>query len=189
MSSLRLDDRGASLIELLMMLAVLATVAGIAALVSPAQLRMARADSGLSQVVEIVRSARDLAISSRRNVQVRFLGRNGMQTVRMEVPGPAETVVRTVELEGRTEFRLVAGVPDTPDGFGNASAIAFGPTPTRMFTSEGTLIDSNGDVLNGTIFLGDPADPTNARAITIFGATGAIRTWRWLGGAWQEGAQ
>ena len=189
MSSRRLGDRGASLIELMMMLAVVGTVAAIAALVSPAQLRLARADSGLAQVVEVVRSARDLAISSRRNVRIRFLGRNGMQTARVEVPGPGETIVRTVELEGRTEFRLVPGVPDTPDQFGNPSAIAFGPTPQRMFTSEGTLVDSNGDVLNGTIFLADPADPISARAITVFGATGAIRTWRWTGAAWQEAAQ
>ena len=183
------NERGASLIELMMMLAVIGTVAAVAALVSPAQLRTARADSGLAQVVEVIRSARDLAISSRRNVQLRFLGRNGMQTVRMEVPGPGLTIVRTVELEGRTEFRLVPGVPDTPDRFGNPSALAFGPTPSRMFTSEGTLVDSNGDVLNGTVFLADPADPNSARAITIFGATGAIRTWRWAGAAWQEAAQ
>jgi type II secretory pathway pseudopilin PulG len=185
----RLNARGASLIELTMVVAVLGTVAAMASLVSPAYLNTVRSDSGLAQVAEVVRSARDLAVSSRRNVQLRFLGDNGIRTVRMDVPGPGETVIRTVEFEGRLRLRLVPGLPDTPDRFGNASAVAFGPSPARMFTSDGTLVDSNGDVLNGTIFLSDPAERNSARAITIFGATGAIRTWRWSGSAWQESAQ
>ncbi len=169
-----------------MVVAVLGTIAAMAMLVSPSAINQARSDSGLAQAVEIVRSARDLAVSSRRNIQLRFLGTNGIQTVRMEIPGPATTIVRTLELEGRMRIGLAPGVPDTPDLFGNASATAFGPTPFRMFTSEGTLVDANGDVLNGTLFLADSADPRSARAITIFGATGAIRTWQWDGARWQE---
>jgi prepilin-type N-terminal cleavage/methylation domain-containing protein len=182
------NARGFSLVELLMVVAVLGTVAAMAVLVSPVAINQARSDSGLAQAVDIVRGARDLAISSRRNIQLRFLGNNGIQTARVEIPGPATTIVRTVELEGRMRIALVPGVPDTPDRFGNPSATAFGPTPSRMFTSEGTLVDANGDVLNGTLFLGDPSDPRSARAITIFGATGAIRTWQWDGGRWQEAA-
>lgn len=180
------NARGSSLIELLIVLAILGTVAGTAALVSPAYLRQVRSDSGLAQAVEIIRSARDLSISSRRNIQVRFIGTNALQTARVEIPGPAVTVLRTLELEGRMRFRLVPGLPDTPDRFGNPSAIAFGPTPARLFTSEGTLVNSNGDVLNGTLFLADPDDRNSARAITIFGATGAMRTWRWDGARWQD---
>ena len=55
------------------------------------------------------------------------------------------------------------------------------------FTSEGSFVDSSGDVLNGTMYLGHAGqDPTSARAITIFGATGLVRAWRWDGRNWVE---
>jgi hypothetical protein len=91
-----------------------------------------------------------------------------------------------VQLENRMEFRKQPGVPDTPDGFGNAAAVAFGISPTRMFTSEGTFVDANGDVLNGTLFLSIAGEKNSARAITVFGTTGLLRVWRWDGQKWTE---
>jgi hypothetical protein len=55
-----------------------------------------------------------------------------------------------------------------------------------MFTSEGTFVDANGDVLNGTIFLSVPDERNSARAITILGATALIRVWKWNGREWVE---
>jgi hypothetical protein len=77
-------------------------------------------------------------------------------------------------------------LPDTPDGFGKATATAFGALTPPMFTTDGSLINSNGDVINGTVFIGVTGDPLSARAVTIFGATGAIRMWKWNGSAWVE---
>jgi hypothetical protein len=80
----------------------------------------------------------------------------------------------------------VPGLPDTPDLFGNAAAVSFGPSANRMFTSEGTFVDNTGDVLNGTLFMAVPGEPNSARAISVFGATAFLRTWRWNGSAWVE---
>ena len=55
-----------------------------------------------------------------------------------------------------------------------------------MFTSDGSLIDSAGDVTNGTIFFGVPNHPETARAITVFGVTGMLRTWKWGGASWMQ---
>jgi hypothetical protein len=55
-----------------------------------------------------------------------------------------------------------------------------------MFTTDGSLIDSNGDVLNAAIFIAIPNESLSARAVTIFGATGALHMWRWNGRAWVE---
>jgi hypothetical protein len=55
-----------------------------------------------------------------------------------------------------------------------------------MFTSDGSLVDNNGDVVNGTIFVGVPSQPQTARAVTVFGVTGLTRTWKWRGNKWME---
>jgi hypothetical protein len=93
-------------------------------------------------------------------------------------------VLQTIPLESRLKYYLMPGVPDTPDAFGNTTAIAFGPSATRMFTSEGTFVDQSGDELNGTVFMGIQNEPESARAITIFGPTALVKTWNWNGRAW-----
>lgn len=184
-------ERGFTLIEMLLVVALSITMVGMAMLIGPSFLRHARADSGTSQVLEALRVARETAISQRRNVQVRFIGLDTLQTAREEIPAAnGTTVQQTVVLENRVQFRLVPAVPDTPDRFGGGNpppaAIAFGPSVTRMFTSEGTLIDSNGDPINGTVFMSIEDVPNSSRAITVFGITGLMRAWKWNGRAWVE---
>ena len=55
-----------------------------------------------------------------------------------------------------------------------------------MFTSDGSLIDSAGDIVNGTIFVAMPNQVDTARAVTIFGVTGLTRAWKWRGRKWME---
>jgi hypothetical protein len=134
----------------------------------------------------VIRNAREVAISQRRNVQLVFVGNNVIRSVRQDLPN-GTTVLRTVQLESRMEF--LRPIPnDTPDQFATSqpSAIAFGQSGSRAFTSEGTFVDANGDVLNGTLFLAIPNQPNSARAITIFGTTALLRTWRWDGASWVE---
>jgi prepilin-type N-terminal cleavage/methylation domain-containing protein len=180
------NQRGFTLVELLMVIAVLGIVAAMAIGVSPAFLQQARADSGIAQATDVFRAAREIAISQRRNVQVRFIGQDVIQIARVNIPDNSTTILRSVQLENRMRFMLVPGLPDTPDLFGNAAAVSFGPSANRMFTSEGTFVDNTGDVLNGTLFMAVPGEPNSARAISVFGATAFLRTWRWNGSAWVE---
>jgi hypothetical protein len=179
-------SRGVSLIEMMLVVGLISTMCAIAALVMPSMLISARADGALATLLGHIRLARETAVGSRRNIALAFVGTNQIQSVRLEVPGPATTVIGAAEMEGGCRYQLFAGVPDTPDLFGNTNAIEFGPTPQVMFTSEGTLVDANGDPVNGTIFIGQPQDPTTARAVTIFGPTALIRAWRWNGSQWVE---
>jgi prepilin-type N-terminal cleavage/methylation domain-containing protein len=198
------NEQGFSLLEIMMVVAVTGTVAAMAALVSPSFIRHQKAEAGISQALEVIRNARETAISQRRNVRIVFNGSNVIQTVRENIctPSPCSaaaavlflagttgtTTLRTVQLENRMEFLRVAP-NDTPDAFGGSpagAAVAFGLTATRMFTSEGTLVNANGDPLNGTLFLAIPNQPNSARAVTIFGVTALLRTWRWDGGRWVE---
>lgn len=185
-SSIVRNQEGFSLLEILITVGIMGTIAAIAMIVGPSFLHHARADAGTAQAMDALRGAREIAISQRRNVQIRFLGTNVIQIARVEIPGGGTTVLRTIEFENGIQFVKMPGLPDTPDRFGNAAAIAFGASPTRMFTSEGTLVDNAGDPLNGTVFLGVPGQPETARAITVFGTTALLRAWRWDGRAWVE---
>ena len=65
---------------------------------------------------------------------------------------------------------------NTPDRFpGHRPALAFGtPAATRrMFTSEGTFVDQDGDVLNGTVFLAVPNDRAQFAGDNNHGCHGA----------------
>ena len=180
------SDCGFTLIETMMALGLIAVMSAIAALVMPGALRSANADSGASRVAAVLRTAREQAISQRRNVRVTFTAPNQIVVTRINVPATTTTTLGTTVLETGIAFQLFPGVPDTPDAFGNLSATAFGAATTVMFTSEGTFVDQNGDPANGTVFLGRAADPLSARAVTVFGPTALIRQWRWNGSQWTD---
>jgi Tfp pilus assembly protein FimT len=143
-----------------------------------------KADASVIATLDALTTARDRAVAERRNFEVTFVGNNHIQVRRDEVPTNLQTLISDTQLENGQQFLKFAGVPDTPDGFGNATSIYFsGPSP-YMFTSDGSFIDANGDVTNGTVQLGVPNQTLTARAVTIYGATGLIRSWNWRGSKW-----
>jgi prepilin-type N-terminal cleavage/methylation domain-containing protein len=180
------SDRGFTLVEIMVALGLIAVMSAIAAMVMPTALRSATADSGAARVISVLRTAREQAISQRRNVRVTFTAPNQIVVTRVNVPATTTTTLGTTILESGIAFQLFVGVPDTPDVFGNLSATAFGAATSVMFSSEGTFVDQNGDPANGTVFLGRGVDPMTARAVTIFGPTALIRQWRWNGTQWTD---
>jgi prepilin-type N-terminal cleavage/methylation domain-containing protein len=182
--SLSRTTAGFTLIELMLVIGLIGVMSAIAVMVMPTALRAAKADSGATRVVSALRTAREQAISQRRNIRVAFNAPNEIVVSRVNVPGPGTTEINTVWLEDGVTFQVYAGVPDTPDAFGNATAASFDGAASIAFTSEGGFVDQNGDSVNGTLFLGRHNDPTSARAVTIFGPTALIRQWRWNGRAW-----
>lgn len=187
------DESGFTLLEILVVVALMGALAAMAIMVSPSFTRTAKADAAIVQLMDAIRSAREVAISQRRNVELRFIGLDAVQTVRIDIGAAGvqtgTTVLRTVELENRMQFRKDPAVTaDTPDGFGNSTALHFGTPPAtrRIFTSEGTFVDQDGDPLNGTVFLSIPGEENSGRAITVMGATALIHAFRWNGTEWVE---
>lgn len=179
-------DGGFTLLELLFVSALLATLTGMAMLVTPAILARAKSESGAANLTALLRTVREQSISQRRLMRVEFLDDSRILVSRIDVPGPGTTVIVDTRLEQNTEFARFPGLPDTPDLFGAGAAVDFGPAATFNFTSEGTFVDQAGDELNGTVFLGLPFQPETAQAVTIFGPTGTVRAWRWNGAQWVE---
>jgi type II secretory pathway pseudopilin PulG len=196
------QEHGFTMTELMLAVAIGMIVMGMAMGGVTGMIKNTRADGGLSLAASGLRAAREMAISSRRNVRVIFTT-NTIINTRVEYcspctpPLPNLTTVRTTTLEGRVIFREPLGItPDTDDAFGKAatSGINLGAgtctsassAACPMFTTDGSFVNSNGDVLNGTIFLGVLNEVITTRAISIFGPTGAMRLWKWDGRAWVE---
>jgi prepilin-type N-terminal cleavage/methylation domain-containing protein len=196
---------GFTLAELMITVGIVGVTMVTATAVLPNVLRQSKADGSVALVVDAFRLARDRAIGERRNMDVVFITPNRIKIVREDIVynsatntwGSSSTAstnptVMDVYLEGGQRFMYFTGMTDdTGDHFGLTNKpLAFGtvPTviPTIMFTSEGTLVDTSGDPINGTVFLGTGDDITTARAVTVLGTTALVRSWKWDGRKWIE---
>ena len=199
-------ERGFSLIELLVVMGLILLVLGFTIINMTGATKSARADAAMDAVVNTLRQAREAAISKRRNVEVQFNGTNQIQLSLLTLPGePAPNPIPPVYLNdnapGGSIYMLFPGLPDTPMNFGNSQAINLqqpggGGAWTVMFTTSGAFVGTsqsaatlyqttNNDPVNASIFFGVNGQTITARAVTIFGATGRVRSYRW-NGTWQE---
>jgi hypothetical protein len=99
-------------------------------------------------------------------------------------------------------FYVFPSLPDTPMGFGNSTAINLqqpggGGAWTVMFSTSGSFCGTaqsaaslyqatTNNPVNASIFLGISGKINTARAVTVFGATGRVRSYNWTGSSWQE---
>jgi prepilin-type N-terminal cleavage/methylation domain-containing protein len=172
----RRPEAGYSLVELMVVVCLI----GILGSMTVFQYLSARpgmqADAAMRVVMAELNSAREVAVSQRRSVQVAFVGVNRVTVTRIDVPS-GTTLLRDVSFEANLEFGLVEGAGDTPDAFGNDSA-----SPDMItFNSDGMLVDESGSPVNRTIFLIMPNAPQSFRAVTVLGSTGRVRGYRWAG--------
>jgi len=176
---------GFSLIELILVLGLATTVSAIAIGVLGSMSAVIQGDADMRLIEQQLRLARETAINQRRSIEIRFTPPNMIQTVRRDLPA-GTSGVSTAALEHHAIFMIFTGQGDTPDGFGNPTATSFTAAGAVMFTSDGMFTDANGNPVNGSIFIGQPNKPMTARALTIFGPTASIRTFRWNGSAWRR---
>jgi type II secretory pathway pseudopilin PulG len=181
----RIGNAGFTLLETMMVVALVMVVSGIAIPVSRNMITRSKATSATMEVMTWFETARNRATAERRNFEMTFDATQRTITVqRVEWNNLSKTPIFVRQLPDIVAFQQFSGAPDTPDLFGAAAAIEFdGPAP-YMFTSEGMFVDSNGDPSNGTIFLGKPGQRDSGAAVTVFGATGLLRSWKLAGNQW-----
>ena len=184
-------QRGFSLLEILTALAIISVVLAMGMLNYSTILPNFKANSAMDQLLYQLRSARERAISHRREVQVQFGGTNQLTITELWLVGTAPPA-STVSFEGGAQYTVFGSVPDLPApfNFGNTAAIYFGGLsggpPIMKFSTTGSFIDGGNTLVNGTVFMGIPGKPSTARAISILGATGRVREYHWDGAQWQE---
>jgi Tfp pilus assembly protein FimT len=183
------QSEGFSLVEIGIGLMLACTLAGFALINMGAIMPGIRANQAMYQTVSQLRQGRQLSIAQRREIQLRFTSNNRMSLVRNEFP-EGEQVLSEVSLNKDCQFMKSDDIDmDTPDAFGpdelgEMGAVDFGGAETLTFRSDGTLVDELGNPVNGTVFIGMADHPEMARAVTILGATGRIRGYRWTGEEW-----
>lgn len=183
--------RGFTVLELLITIGIAAVVAGIGIGVTTTVVRLNRGDVGAQQLDAFLKRYRGVAVARRRDIEIRFLPPNQVQSAQRAVPDPpaatpAPTVLETLTFEGHIQFRVFGGVPDTPNLFTNATPVALGGVTPVMFSSEGAFVDIAGNPVNATLSLGIEDDPQSATAVTILGATATVERWRWTGAGWTK---
>lgn len=186
-------DEGFSLLELVLTITLVATLTAIAVGVTPNIVKWAKGDSGAMELDAFLKRHRETAIARRRDIEIRFIEPNQVESAERSVPDPENgvneittTVLERLTFEGRIQYWKPDGAPDTPDGFGNEAVIDLGGTEPVMFSSEGAFLDSDGDPVNATLFVGVKGDPQTATAVTILGTTASIRRWHWNGTGWSR---
>src|SRR5438552_10400526 len=185
------SQRGFSLMEILIAVAIISIILGMTMLNYSTVLPNYKANSAMDQLLYQLRSARERAISHRREVQVQFVGTNQLTVTEIWLLGTAPPPT-TVSFEGGAQYIILPGVPDLPApfNFGNTAPVYFGGVsggpPLMKFSTTGALVDGGNTLVNGTVFMGIPGRPSTARAISILGATGRVREYHWDGSQWQE---
>lgn len=183
------DEAGFSLLELILTITLALTLTAIAVGVTPNIVRMAKGESGALELDAFLKRHREMAIARRRDIEIRFILPNQVESAVRAVPDPpnatpAPEVLERLTFEGRIEYWKPDDVPDTPDGFRNDNAVQLGGNTPVMFSSDGAFLDVAGNPVNATLSLGVKGDPQTATAVTILGTTASIRRWRWNSTGW-----
>jgi Tfp pilus assembly major pilin PilA len=207
-------QQGFSLVELVTVVGITFVLASMAIVSTRSSTYASRANDAMFEVISQLRTAREIAVTKRRNVLVTFTAPNQISLTVETLPGetPA-TAIAPVFLNdgvpGGNIFYVYPGVPDTPMGFGNSSPLTFTPASggtaglAIMFSTSGSLVGTTGssgystvgnnNPVNASIFTGIAGQPNTVRAVTVMGTTGRVRSYSWTAGAtggtvanWQE---
>jgi Tfp pilus assembly protein FimT len=190
---------GHSLIELLLVFALIGIVTSIALPQLLAQRRLSRSVGVAREILTELREARQLAMSQRQaftfqydNVNKRFL-----MIDHNDNPGPATLVNGTYPVTPNTRIVSTRPLADTatsseiPYGIPNQAqtgALDDGIAMTPLFNNQinitfqpdGSVVDAAGDPLGRALFFYNSKAPRGtASAISIMGASGRVKIWRY----------
>jgi prepilin-type N-terminal cleavage/methylation domain-containing protein len=187
--------RGFSLIELMIVIALILIVAAMSAITIQPALREGRVTEGYNRTLTTLRKAREYSVAQR---QIYFATLangvivNGVPVSTITVTqGSTGTVINNYSLPTDVTFDTEPGIPTsqviaptTPDGFGTGGipidfdqGVAAGAKNVIYFYPDGSAADAVGNVNNGVVYVARRGEIRSSRAITLWGATGRLRGW------------
>jgi prepilin-type N-terminal cleavage/methylation domain-containing protein len=203
-------ERGFSLLELLIVIAVVMIMGGVTFIALQPVLKDARVATAYDDVLMTLRMARQRAVTERKQYIVCFglnipagaltpLGpptTQSIQVFRWDTGTNLSAAVQTlaVQLPTDIQFTTIAGLPSgpavVPDGFGNGrtavdfdQGVAAGIPDQVMFLPDGSAVDTNGVANSGVVYMARDPELYTSRAVTVYASTGRIRGWRLVANA------
>jgi prepilin-type N-terminal cleavage/methylation domain-containing protein len=200
-------EQGFSLMEMMVVVGMMAVLGAMAIMSTVSSTYSSKANNAMDGVITQLRTARQMALHMRRNVLVTITTPNKIQLTVETLPGEAAAAAIPPSYlndgaAGAAQFYVYPGLPDTPMAFGNSTALTFTPASggsaglQLMFSTAGSLVGTtassgfntvgNSNPVNASIFIAIPGQQNSARAVTVLGSTGRVRSYSWTGSSWQE---
>jgi prepilin-type N-terminal cleavage/methylation domain-containing protein len=181
-------NRGFSLLELLIVVSIGMTMAGVAFMGMKPLFNQSHVDQAYDTTLSVIRTYRNQSIIQSKRYIIFFTAPRTLtvQYWGVGVPvSPAPVTVATYILPSDIQFAVQAGFPNPgPDNFGTGTTpftmnnCALVGTNCLIFYPDGSAQDDLGNFNSGVAYLSRPADLYSSRAVSIFGTTGRIRGWR-----------
>ncbi len=176
----KLRQRGFSLLETMIVVAIMMIVGAFAVMSFVSALQNQRAESALQLLKREMQNARGLAIGSRSVYYVTFTAPRTITTTNY-----VTTAATTNALPPGFSFDTETTSPTPPDGYGTGStAVDFGYGVTHNLTTsvyfypDGSARDNLGRLNGGVVYIAMPGKLTSAHAVSVIGATGRVAGWR-----------
>jgi prepilin-type N-terminal cleavage/methylation domain-containing protein len=182
-------NRGFSLLEMLITIAICMIMAGITFITLMPMLKQSRVNAAYDTTLSVIRNYRNLSVTQSKRYIVTF---SPPGTITVEYWGvlvpvsPAPVTVATYTLPNDIQFAVQPGFPAAaPDGFGSGGTaidfdqgVGLGGENYVMFMPDGSSQDKLGNFNSGVVYLTRPGELSSSRAISVFGTTGRVRGWR-----------
>lgn len=185
--------RGFSMVELMIVIAIIFILLASALFAIQPTLRNARADTASSYALNQIRQARERAVDERHQFLLSFTAPRTITLQQLLAgnppayaqPNAPSSQYSQINLPFDINYQVPGTLPaQAPDGFGaGANAVDFtvaggaGGT-TLTFHPDGSITDPNNAFTNGVVYVSRPGDITSCRAVSVFGATGRVKSWR-----------
>lgn len=189
---------GFSVIELLIVVAIVIILTAAAVFTLTPQRRAFRTDDAASQVTNFLRDAYQRALAQRQTMRVEIDRAQMLIKIVDEnrLPVGDEIEVRRAKLNDEINLNqpaVGAGVVNPPAApYNYPPAVYSSNVWAGRFRSDGSVVDLAGNPLSATLFfsLVNPqvSDSNLIRAVTLFGPSGSVRVWRYTGQEFDAGA-
>lgn len=208
----RNESKGFSLVEILVVLAVLAILTAISVPYFYNYKKLFKPEHQAIQIMDLMQEAAQISINRRREIRFEIdLTRNRAIMIDTNGPGAADdSMMKWIPLAPVDEVRMdvnptgvtapnppnypnVAYVPDSVGHLEGTTWVIGNSTWQMAFRSSGTVVNTAGLPVSATFYSWPPETPgasvpqvmKQVRAVTIFGGSGAVRFWKYNGTAFE----
>lgn len=175
---------GYTLLEILLVISVFMAVVAVAVPSIRGAVAHSRVEMALQNVIQELRLTRQLSMDSRRIHVISFTSPGSIAISRRETDG-STTPVRQINLPDEVQFYRNS-VASEPDQLTTTGAISFNGASSVSFRPDGSAVDASSQICNGVVYIARPGEIESTGAVTLFGATGRVKGFRYKnsGGSW-----